>query len=92
VDEGAVAEALDAGGLGGYAADVFEMEDWAVEGRRRDIPLALRRHPNTLFTPHLGSAVGRVRRLIDLEAAENVVDALVRGVRPRGAINTPVMQ
>ena len=59
VDEGAVAEALEGGGLGGYAADVFELEDWAVEGRRRDIPLALRRHPHTLFTPHLGSAVGR---------------------------------
>lgn len=92
VDEEAVAEALVSGSLGGYAADVFEMEDWAIEGRRKDIPLALRRHSRTLFTPHLGSAVKGARRAIDLEAAENVVDVLVRGVRPRGAINTPVMQ
>ena len=30
VDEAAVADALEAGALGGYAADVYEMEDWAL--------------------------------------------------------------
>jgi phosphonate dehydrogenase len=88
VDEAAVAAALAAGRLGGYAADVFELEDWAVEGRRRDIPPALLHvAARTVLTPHLGSAVRSVRRAMDLEAAENVVDVLVRGVRPRGAVN-----
>ena len=38
VDEEAVADALEAGKLGGYAADVFAMEDWALPGRAADIP------------------------------------------------------
>ena len=88
VDEGAVAAALQAGRLGGYAADVFELEDWALPGRRRDIPpQLLAPGANTVLTPHLGSAVASVRRAMDIEAAENVVDVLVRGVRPRGAVN-----
>ena len=88
VDESAVAEALAAGRIGGYAADVFELEDWAVEDRRRDVPAALLRDTaRTLFTPHIGSAVTEVRRAIEMEAAENLVDFLVRGTRPRGAVN-----
>jgi phosphonate dehydrogenase len=35
VDEGSVLQALQSGQLGGYAADVFEMEDWAREDRPR---------------------------------------------------------
>jgi len=92
VDEAAVAARLEAGLLGGYAADVFELEDWALPDRRRDVPPALLRGAaaaRTLLTPHLGSAVVAVRREIELEAAENLVDVLVRGVRPRGAANDP---
>ena len=37
VDEDAVADALADGHLAGYAADVFEMEDWALPGRPRTI-------------------------------------------------------
>lgn len=33
VDEEAVVAALQAGRLGGYAADVYEMEDWARPDR-----------------------------------------------------------
>ena len=41
VDEGAVADALQAAALGGYAADVYEMEDWALpEPPARDRPAA----------------------------------------------------
>ena len=88
VDEAAVAEALARGRLAGYAADVFELEDWAIADRPRDIPAALLRDTaRTLFTPHLGSAVVEVRRAIALEAAENIVDHFVRGVRPRGAVD-----
>jgi phosphonate dehydrogenase len=88
VDEAAVADALQSGALGGYAADVFEMEDWALPGRPTTIDPRLREHPRTLFTPHLGSAVERVRRAIELRAADNIVDVLA-GKRPRDAINEP---
>lgn len=89
VDEAAVARALTSGTLGGYAADVFELEDWALADRPRTIDAALLAHPHTLFTPHLGSAVRRIREEIEAEAAENIVDVLVRGVRPRSAVNAP---
>jgi phosphonate dehydrogenase len=89
VDEEAVAEALARGHLGGYAADVFAMEDWARPDRPGGIPEALlENRGQTLFTPHLGSAVDEVRRDIALEAAGNILQAL-RGEKPRGALNEP---
>lgn len=57
VDEEAVADALETGHLAGYAADTFEMEDWARTDRPRAISPRLLRSDRTLFTPHLGSAV-----------------------------------
>jgi len=87
VDEAAVATFLQAGHIAGYAADVFEMEDWALASRPREInPLLLSDRPRTLFTPHIGSAVDDVRQAIAMEAALNIVDAL-EGRRPRGAMN-----
>ena len=86
VDEAAVLAALEAGRLGGYAADVFELEDWARPDRPREIAPALLRHPATLFTPHLGSAVTSVRRAIERAAADNILDAL-SGRTPRHAVN-----
>ena len=73
VDEGAVADALHSGLLGGYAADVFEFEDWILDGRPKDIDPRLMSHPRTLFSPHLGSAVTTTRRDIELAAAEEIV-------------------
>ena len=86
VDEQAVLDALRNGRLGGYAADVFEMEDWALPDRPRRIPQGLMEHPNTLFTPHIGSAVIDIRRRIEQRAAENIRQAL-SGKRPPDAIN-----
>lgn len=87
VDEAAVAASLAAGHLAGYAADVFEMEDWALETRPREIhPQLLADRSRTLFTPHLGSAVDEVREAIAMEAAANIV-AVLEGRRPRGALN-----
>jgi phosphonate dehydrogenase len=86
VDEAAVAEALDNGRIGGYAADVFELEDWARDGRPRAIDSRLLGHPLTLFTPHLGSAVDRVRREIAMQVADDIA-AVLAGGRPRHAIN-----
>ena len=87
VDERAVAEALESGRLAGYAADVFAFEDWALEGRPEGIwPPLLSPRLHTLFTPHLGSAVDRVRLAIEMTAAENIVDVL-EGRVPRHPIN-----
>jgi phosphonate dehydrogenase len=88
VDETAVADALSAGRLGGYAADVFALEDWVLPDRPRAIDPRLLIHPRTLFTPHLGSAVDRVRLAIAMRAADNIADALA-GRPPRDAINAP---
>lgn len=87
VDEAAVAASIATGHLAGYAADVFEMEDWALQTRPRDIhPQLLADRCRTLFTPHIGSAVDEVRQAIAMEAAVNIVEAL-EGRRPHGAVN-----
>jgi phosphonate dehydrogenase len=88
VSEEAVADALEAGHLAGYAADVFAMEDWALPGHPAGIPDRLLRHPRTLFTPHLGSAVDDVRRQMSLEAARQVRQVL-EGRRPDHAVSGP---
>jgi phosphonate dehydrogenase len=83
VDESAVALALASGRLAGYAADVFEFEDWARDDRPAMIhPDLIAHNDKTLFTPHLGSAVDAVRREIALEAAHNITSALANGPEP----------
>lgn len=89
VDEVAVLGALERGSLGGYAADVFEMEDWARPDRPDDIPPGLLAHPSTLFSAHIGSAVTAVREAIELRAADNIV-AVLRGQVPPDAANAPL--
>jgi phosphonate dehydrogenase len=90
VDEQAVSAALDAGHLGGYAADVFEMEDWRRQDRPLQIPDQLLQNlDQTLLTPHLGSAIDDLRRSIALEAAQNILQALL-GQTPAGALNQPL--
>mgnify|MGYP001398412061 CR=1 FL=1 len=42
--------ALETRRLAGYAADVFEMEDWALDNRPRRIDPLLLAHPNSVFT------------------------------------------
>ncbi len=89
VDESAVAAALEAGRLAGYAADVFEMEEWVRGDRPENVPAALLEHMDrTLFTPHMGSAVDEVRYEIAMQAARNIVQAL-SGERPENALNEP---
>jgi phosphonate dehydrogenase len=89
VDEQAVAGALDSDHLAGYAADVFEMEDCQRVNRPGEIPQSLiEKRSNTLFTPHLGSAVEEVRRKIELRAALNILQVL-SGDIPRDAVNRP---
>jgi phosphonate dehydrogenase len=85
VDEEAVAAALNEGRLGGYAADVFAMEDWALTDRPPAIPEALLAQSHTLFTPHLGSAVASVRRSIEWNAARQL-QAFFAGKVPEGLL------
>jgi phosphonate dehydrogenase len=67
------------------------MEDWARPDRPAGIePRLLAMPERTVLTPHLGSAVDRVRKEIACTAAENVLDVLVRGQAPRDAVNSPV--
>jgi len=73
VEEAAVADALGEGRLGGYAADVFECEDWAQTNRPAAISRRLLDHPSTLFTPHIGSAVSKVRLDIEMSAARDII-------------------
>lgn len=87
VDEKSVAAALKQGRLAGYAADVFAFEDWALANRpQRICPELLSPGLNTLFTPHLGSAVDSVRLAIEMEAAKNITDVL-QGNKPRNPVN-----
>jgi len=89
VEEAAVSQAISEGHLAGYAADVFEMEDWARPDHPAAIDFGLLANPEqTLFTPHLGSAVDRARLEIELSAARSIVQGL-RGERPVDAINEP---
>ena len=87
VDEQAVVEALRSGQLAGYAADVFEMEEWQRPDRPMGIPQALLENTaQTFFTPHLGSAVREARIEIERQAAHSIIQAL-HGQRPAGAVN-----
>lgn len=86
VDEAAILDALRSGHIGGYAADVFEMEDWARADRPHQISPDLLTHPNTMFSPHIGSAVSKVRLAIERRAAENILQALFEK-RPMDAVN-----
>ena len=89
VDEKAVAAAIAGGRLGGYAADVFELEDHARSDRPHSIPeTLLSDRDRTVFTPHLGSAVAGVRLEIELRAAHSILQYL-DGEVPDGALNRP---
>ncbi len=76
VNEAAVALALQRGQLGAYAADVYEMEDWLLADRPHNINPALLAAENTVLTPHIGSAVARVRLAIERRAADNLIQVL----------------
>ncbi len=88
VDEAAVTLALQKRQIGGYAADVFECEDWQLSDRPQRISPELLALDNTVFTPHIGSAVQSVRLAIEHSAADNIIAALEGGTPPN-AINLP---
>ncbi|WP_007026358.1 2-hydroxyacid dehydrogenase, partial [Saccharomonospora iraqiensis] len=79
VDEGALADALDAGTIAGAGLDVFEREPEVHPGLlgRDDVALA----------PHLGSATVETRTAMATLAARNVV-AVLRGEDPPTPVPT----
>lgn len=80
VDEDALAAALKSGRLAGAALDVF-----AHEPR---VPMALRKQPNTLLTPHLGGGTAESRWQSRLTCAKNVAHVLA-GRQPDNLQNHP---
>jgi len=63
VDEAALLEALNQGGLGGAGLDVFSREP--------QVPRALVDHPKIVTLPHIGSATTQTRRAMAELAVEN---------------------
>lgn len=69
IDEEALIEALEKGIIGGAALDVFEEEPY--HGR-------LKNFDNVILTPHIGSLTNETRIRMELETAENLLNALKR--------------
>jgi len=82
VDEAALIRALKAGQIAGAGLDVFEHEP--------RIAAALRKMPNVVLTPHLGSAVRALREQQANLVVDNIV-ALLDGRRPPDCVNPEVL-
>jgi D-3-phosphoglycerate dehydrogenase len=80
VDEGALADAITAGIVGGAALDVFEVEpprDWRLASL-----------PQVIATPHIAASTAEAQELVGVETATAVRDFLLHGV-VRNAVNFP---
>ena len=83
VDQKALLEALETGAIAGAALDVLEHEPPAAE----EPLLAL---PNTIVTPHAGTATRETREAMAELAVDNLL-AVLRGDTPPACVNPEVL-
>jgi glyoxylate reductase len=81
VDEAALVRALAAGRIAGAGLDVFEHEP--------KVDRALRRMPNVVLTPHLGSATPEVREAMANMVTDNIL-AFIGGHKLPNCVNPEV--
>lgn len=82
IDEEALLEALNSGKCAGAALDVFTKEP--PSDRR------LVEHDNVLCTPHLGASTEEAQVGVAVDAANQIIDALING-EVRSALNFPAL-
>ncbi|MGK7931013.1 MAG: phosphoglycerate dehydrogenase [Microcystaceae cyanobacterium] len=80
IDENALADALDAGKIGGAALDVFAEEPLGES--------KLRAAKNIILTPHLGASTAEAQVNVAIDVAEQIRDVLL-GLPARSAVNIP---
>lgn len=73
LDEEALCEALNSGHVAGAWIDAFRDEPYTGP---------LTRYPQVLLTPHVGSFTVECRRRMEMEAVENLLEALERSLTP----------
>lgn len=83
VDEKALVKALRERRIAGAALDVFEREP--------HVEPELVGFPNTVLTPHIGSAVAELREEMALVVAENIL-AVIDGRRPPNCVNPEIYE
>ncbi|MFC6776280.1 2-hydroxyacid dehydrogenase [Methylobacterium gregans] len=82
VEADALADALEAGRIGGAALDVFAVQPLPEDHR-------LRGCPNLLLTPHVAGTTATSLRTMGLGAAEAML-AILRGERPATVVNPEI--
>lgn len=80
IDENDLADALNAGTIGGAAIDVYEQEPLGES--------KLREAKNIILTPHLGASTAEAQVNVAIDVAEQIRDVLL-GLSARSAVNIP---
>jgi glyoxylate reductase len=83
IEEAALVRALKAKKIAGAGLDVHEHEP--------RVAAALRRMPNVVLTPHLGSAVRELREQMAHIVVDNIL-ALLAGKTPPNCVNPQVLE